>query len=65
MRKSEEEKVAEAIANKLDKVTLNLDDVGRYFAGMPNIYYNRLMMVAEAAEFEKESSGYDQEKLYY
>lgn len=53
MKKTEEEKTAETIANRLDSVTLNLDDVGRYLAGMPNVYYNRFMIVAEAAEFAK------------
>lgn len=53
MRKTEEEKTAELIANKLDKVTLNLDEVGRYLAGMPNLFYNRFMMIAESAEHEK------------
>jgi len=57
MRKTEEEKVAVVIADKLDKVTLNLDEVGRYLAGMPNIYYNRLMIIAEAAEYEKEKEA--------
>lgn len=53
MRKTEEQKTAEMIANKLDKVTLNLDEVGRYLAGMPNVFYNRFMVVAESAEHEK------------
>ena len=53
MKKTEEQKTAEIIANRLDSVTLNLDEVGRYLAGMPNIYYNRFMIVAEAAEFAK------------
>lgn len=57
MRKirTDEEKVAEAIAKKLDSVTLNLDEVGKCLALMPNIFYNRLMIIAEAAEFEKEN----------
>lgn len=62
MRKTEEEKVAEAIANKLDKVTLNLDEVGRYLAGMPNIYYNRLMVIAESAEHQKESIKFKEQQ---
>lgn len=53
MKKTEEQKTAETIANRLDKVTLNLDEVGRYLASMPNVYYNRFMIVAEAAEFAK------------
>lgn len=53
MKKTEEQKTAETIANKLDSVTLDLDEVGRYLATMPNVYYNRFMIVAEAAEFAK------------
>lgn len=63
-RKSEEEKTAEIIANKLDSVTLNLDEVGRYLAGMPNIYYNRFLIVAEAAEQTKEIMELNSQKDY-
>ena len=56
MKKTEEQKTAETIANRLDSVTLNLDEVGRYLATMPNVYYNRFMIVAEAAEFAKVES---------
>ena len=62
--KSEEEKVAQVIANKLDSVTLNLDEVGRYLAGMPNVYYNRFIVVAEAAEFSKELQSASSQKDY-
>lgn len=65
MRKTEEQKTAEAIANKLDKATLNLDEVGRYLAGMPNLFYNRLMLVAEAAEWEKEAQSFRQEEVLF
>lgn len=65
MRKTEEQKTAEMIANKLNIVTLNLDEVGKYLAGMPNIFYNRLMMVAEAAEWEKEAQSLRQEEMLF
>jgi hypothetical protein len=67
MKKTEEQKTAEIIANRLDSVTLNLDYVGRYLAGMPNVYYNRFMVVAEAAEFAKaeaESSIFQMDRLF-
>jgi hypothetical protein len=67
MKKTQEEKTAETIANRLDSVTLNLDEVGRYLAGMPNLYYNRFMLVAEAAEFAKveaESSIFQMDRLF-
>ena len=60
MKKTEEQKTAEMIANRLDSITLNLDEVGRYLATMPNIYYNRFMVVAESAEHEKEAAAFSQ-----
>lgn len=62
--RSQEEKVAQAIATKLDSVSLNLDEVGRYLGSMPNIYYNRLMMIAEAAEFTKHLQETSSQKDY-
>lgn len=53
--KSREEKVAEKIAQLLDSLTLDLDQVGKYIARfLPTTIYNRLMIIAEAAEWEKE-----------
>lgn len=55
---SNEEKVAIAIAKLLDSLTLNLDDVGKYLARfLPNTIYNRLMIIAESAEWEKENNN--------
>lgn len=55
---SNEEKVAHAIAKLLDSLTLNLDDVGKYLARfLPNTIYNRLMIIAESAEWEKENNN--------
>jgi hypothetical protein len=52
--KSREEKVAEKIAQLLDSLTLDLDQVGKYIARfLPTTIYNRLMIIAEAAEWEK------------
>lgn len=57
-RMSNEEKVAIAIAKLLDSLTLNLDDVGKYLARfLPNTIYNRLMIIAESAEWEKENTN--------
>jgi len=53
---SNEEKVAHTIAKLLDSLSLNLDEVGKYLARfLPNTIYNRLMIIAEAAEWEKEN----------
>jgi hypothetical protein len=65
MRKTEEQKTAETIANRLNSITLNLDEVGRYLAGMPNIYYNRFMVVAESAEHEKEAQTFSQQDYLF
>jgi len=54
---SNEEKVAHTIAKLLDSLSLNLDEVGKYLARfLPNTIYNRLMIIAEAAEWEKENA---------
>ncbi len=64
MKMSNEEKVALRMAQLTDSVTLDLDQVGKYLAKMPNTYYNRLMIMIESAEWEKENGGYDQERLF-
>lgn len=53
-RTSTEEQVATRIGDLIDKVSLDLDQIGIYLARDNNITYNRLMVIAEAAEFEKE-----------
>jgi hypothetical protein len=55
-RLTQEEKIAKQIENVVSDLRLDLDLVGRYLAHIsPTVSYNRLMMIAEAAEFEKES----------
>jgi hypothetical protein len=58
MRKilTNEEKAAKKIATVINDITLDLDFVGMYLArSEPTISYNRLMLIAESAEFEKEN----------
>jgi hypothetical protein len=51
------EKTAVKIAELLNDVTIDLDQVGIYLGRLaPTISYNRLMIVAESAEFEKHDS---------
>ena len=51
-----EEKAATKIATIVNDITLDLDFVGVYLARTaPTISYNRLLLIAESAEFEKES----------
>jgi hypothetical protein len=55
-RLTPEEKVAQQIENITSDLRLDLDLVGKYLANIsPTVSYNRLMIIAEAAEFEKES----------
>jgi hypothetical protein len=51
-----EEKAATKIATIVNDITLDLDFVGVYLARTaPTISYNRLLLIAESAEFEKEN----------
>lgn len=53
-RTSTEERIAVRIGDLIDSVSLDLDQIGVFLARDNNITYNRLMVIAEAAEFEKE-----------
>lgn len=53
---TEEEKAARKLATIVSDVRLDLDEVGVYLGRFaPTVLYNRLMLIAESAEFEKES----------
>lgn len=55
-RLTPEEKVAKQIEAIVSDLRLDLDLVGKYLANIsPTVSYNRLMVIAESAEFEKES----------
>lgn len=57
-RVTEEERVAKKFADLLSDLRLDLDKVGIYFSQMvPTVTYNRLIIMAEAAEAEKENDG--------
>ena len=54
--KTDEEKAAQKLAMIVSDVRLDLDEVGMYLGRYaPTISYNRLMLIAESAEFEKEN----------
>ena len=54
--KTEEEKAATKLATIVSDVRLDLDEVGVYLGRYaPTISYNRLLLIAESAEFEKEN----------
>jgi hypothetical protein len=51
---TDEEKAAKKLSAIVSDVRLDLDSVGIYLARLsPSITYNRLMLIAESAEFEK------------
>jgi hypothetical protein len=57
-RKTEEEKVATTISKIISDLRLDLDQIGIYLArNNPNVSYNRLQIIAESAEFEKEMNN--------
>ena len=54
-RLTPEEKVAQQIEKITSDLRIDLDLVGTYLANIsPTVSYNRLMIIAESAEFEKE-----------
>jgi hypothetical protein len=56
--KSREEKVADYLANITSDLRIDLDEVGRQLARMkPHLTYNRLMIIAESAEWELENQN--------
>lgn len=63
--KTQEEKLAEKFVELLSDLRIDLDQVGKYVAQQkPSVGYTRLMIVAEAAEHEKERE-YDREDTNY
>lgn len=54
-----EEQVAQKLSAIVSDLRLDLDRVGVYLARTaPNVAYNRLIEIAESAQFEKESSEF-------
>jgi hypothetical protein len=61
-RITKEEKVAQALLQEVNDLTLDLDLTGVYIAQMsPAILYNRLQEVADSARYAKETDydGFD------
>ena len=58
MRKTDEEKVAIKISSLLSDITLNLDDIGKYYARLePSYHIKRLYVIAGSAEEELEKAN--------
>jgi hypothetical protein len=54
---TDEEKVAVRLGKVISDLTLDIEAVGKYLAiNVPSVSYNRLIVIAEAAEAEKENS---------
>jgi hypothetical protein len=57
-KSTEEEKIAIKLGNILSDLRIDIEQVGRYLARTsPNVVYNRLITVAESAQFEKEGNN--------
>lgn len=54
--KSPNEKVAEKIANLVNDVTLDLDQIGVYIANEPMVTYRRVIEIADSAKYEREEN---------
>jgi len=54
-RITKSERIANKLAEIVNDVSLDLDKVGYYLAEQPNISYNRLILIAEAAVEQKEA----------
>jgi len=54
-RMTEEEKIAKKLSEIVSDLRLDLELIGSYLAGIaPTVSYNRLQVIAESAEHEKE-----------
>jgi len=57
---TKEEKVAIQLSNILADLRLDLDMIGKYLVqSTPNVIYNRLIIIADSAEAEKEEQYND------
>jgi hypothetical protein len=57
-KSTEEEKIAIKLGNILSDLRVDIELVGRYLARTsPNVVYNRLITVAESAQYEKEGNN--------
>lgn len=52
-----EEKVVKTITKLLADLNLDLEAVGKYISNSPTVIYNRLITIADSAEYEKEKQN--------
>lgn len=56
---TEEERVAKKLTTIVSDLRLDLEQVGRYLARTsPNVSFNRLIEIAESAQYEKEQNEF-------
>jgi hypothetical protein len=64
-QRTQEEKIVEQFSNLVSDLRIDLDQIGIYLGQQkPSTTYNRLMIIAEAAEHEKEKDYGIQEANY-
>lgn len=64
---TDEEKIVNTIAKLIGHLNIDLDRVGIYLARVaPTVIYNRFMVIAEAAQAEKEQElSHGQDTIHY
>lgn len=58
-RQAPEEKIAQRIAKDINDLTIDLEQLGFYFARMNHTTYRRLIEIADSAKYEKEDNKID------
>ena len=64
LRATRELKIAQKISEMVNDLTLDLDQIGVYLATNNNITYNRLMVIIDSAEFEKNERIHSDDFLF-
>jgi len=63
---TDEEKVVNVIAKLIGHLSIDLDRIGEHLArSAPTIIYNRFMIIAEAAQAEKEKRNDGKDIIHY
>lgn len=57
-KQTKEEKFSEVVSNHISDLRFDLEFAGRYLAwALPNLAYNRLLVVLEAMKYERENKN--------
>lgn len=52
-----EEKVVKAMSKLIADLTLDLETIGKHFSNERTVIYNRLITIADSAEYQKEKQN--------